>query len=186
MTTATPTPLDIQWLRDQINTALASDGQPADAQPADAISLPRATVQLVACVLAAGHRPPQANRYKIANHDLRSQVIAELQRLASHGEAPSKTRWNEQRGSHLPTAAHCCRILGAAWPQLITEAGLRLNHYARRAAGLDDDPAAPPAAEPQPAILQAEDYVPLPVASSRTEVLTAGNVRITRTYHTIR
>lgn len=179
----TPTPLDHQWLQSQVVGALSATTDPH-------ITLPRATVELMACVLdqAAGAQPALASRYHINAEQLRPVVIGELQRLASAGEAPSKSRWDVQRLRSLPTAQHVCRVLGIGWPALVREAGLRLSPYARRYA---DDETGEMAAvtasddEPEPVVVE-DDSSDWPVVNSRTEVVTVGNMRITREFHMLR
>lgn len=179
MTTATPTPLDVQWLQQEIQTALT-------AGTAGTISLPRATVELVACVLDGGlpGRPALASRYSISPDDLQPAVLDELRRLARHGEAPSKARWDVLRSSNLPSAAHTCRVLGVNWPQLVVAAGLQLNPHARRFAPADTGELPPD--EPRPPVLTEDDYDVLPIAAKRTETRTVGQVRVTSTYYTLR
>ncbi len=187
-TMPTPTPLDLQWLQQQLHAALAP-GEPV-------ITLPRPTVELITCALAtiASAQPPAlATRYNIPPADLRPAVLAELQRLAIDGEAPSKGRWDMQRVRSLPSAQHICRLLPEGWPGLVAAAGLRTNPYARRYnSDASDDSSQPPAATSSPAArppahLQPEDYGGiLQTTGSRVETVTAGAIRITRTYHTIR
>lgn len=183
----TPTPLDCKWLHQQITRALAAAGD------ASTIALPRPTVELMVCVLDVttdGYvRPTKAVRYQIDDADLRPTVLLELKRLATpDGEAPSKSRWDQQRQTGLPTAQHLCRILGERWPHLCLEAGLLLNRHAQRSAWRVD--AQPPAAEEDAAeqapILTEDDYGELAVTSRRTEIVTAGNIRTTRVYNMLR
>lgn len=184
-TTATPTPLDVQWLQEQISAALAAAG----AAPTARIDLPRATVELVACVLHTHAPPARASRYNWDSAALRPAVLAELRRLANDGEAPSKRRWDAERPPDLPTAQHICRILATRWQTLALAAGLRLNHWARRI--VERDPAGAPAgdmddADDQPPILQREDYDDLVTVGERTEIRTVGNIQTTRTYYLLR
>lgn len=179
----TPTPLDHQWLQSQVAGALS---ETAD----ESITLPRSTVELMACVLdqAASGQPALASRYNISAEELRPAVLTEMARLADNGEAPSKSRWDVQRLRSLPTAQHVCRVLGIGWPALVREAGLRLSPYARRYA--DDETGEAPAAaaeteEPNPVVVE-DDSSDWPVVRSRTEVVTVGNVRITREIHMLR
>lgn len=178
----TPTPLDHQWLQRQVSGALSET-------TAEQITLPRSTVELMACVLdhTAGAQPALASRYHITAEQLRSVVLSELQRLAVAGEAPSKSRWDVQRLRSLPTAQHICRVLGIGWPALVRESGLRLSPYARRFA--DDDigeVAEEPAAVEEPDPVIEDDAADWPVLHSRTEIVTVGNVRITREIHMLR
>lgn len=177
-----PTPLDHQWLQRQVAGALA---ETTDAH----ITLPRPTVELMACVLdqAAGAQPALASRYHISAEQLRPAVLAEIARLAVEGEAPSKSRWDAQRLRSLPTAQHVCRVLAVGWPALVRETGLRMSPYARRFSAETGEVSAEPleAAEPDP-VLTEDDYSDWPVTRSRTEVVTVGNLRITREIHMLR
>lgn len=180
----TPTPMDQEWLQRHVARALSESTD-------EHITLPRSIVELIACVLdrpAAGTQPALASRYHIGAEQLRPAVLAEMQRLANAGEAPSKSRWDVQRLRSLPTAQHVCRVLGIGWPALVREAGLRLNPHARRFADETGEiPAELPEGdeEPEP-VLTEDDYSDWPVVRSRTETLTVGKVRITREYHTLR
>lgn len=180
---ATPTPLDTRWLHQQLTSALAAHPAP-DAH----IALPRSTVELMACVLERHTQPDQtskAGRYHIDAAALRPAVLAELQRLAHDGEAPSKRRFDIQRRRDLPCAQHASYILKTPWMQLISEAGLRHNRWARRFAAADADDL--PAEQPdEPPILDADDYDGYTVLHTRTEVITVGNIKTTRVYHALR
>lgn len=180
----TPTPLDHQWLQSQVAGALS-------ATTDEHITLPRSTVELMACVLdqSAGASPALASRYHINAEQLRPVVLGELQRLATAGEAPSKSRWDVQRLRSLPTAQHVCRVLGIGWPALVREAGLRLSPYARRFA--DDtgevEPEQPAVDDEEPEPVPTEDdSSEWPVVASRTETVIVGNIRITRQFHMLR
>lgn len=179
----TPTPMDHQWLQRQVAGALSDT---TDAH----ITLPRSTVELMACVLdqAAGAQPALASRYHINAEQLRPVVLAEIARLAIDGEAPSKSRWDVQRLRSLPTAQHICRVLGMGWPALVRETGLRMSPYARRFANETGEVAAEqlePDDEVEP-VLTEDDYSDWEVVRSRTETVIAGNVRIIREYHMLR
>jgi hypothetical protein len=183
----TPTPLDIQWLQRAVSVALA------DAQPGAPITLPRSTVELMACVLNLGAVPQQpalASRYQIPAAELRAAVLGEMRRLATEGVAPSKSRWDMQRQRSLPTAQHVCRVLDDRWPNLVQAAGLTLSPYARRFADgvetgeitlveQDGDGDGRAAATD-------DDTDEWPVVQTRTEVSVQGNIRITREYHMLR
>jgi hypothetical protein len=179
----TPTPLDIQWLHREVVGALA------DTQPGAPVTLPRSTVELMACVLNLGAVPQQpalASRYQIPAAELRAAVLGEMRRLATEGVAPSKSRWDMQRQRSLPTAQHVCRVLDDRWPNLVQAAGLTLSPYARRFA--DDTgevTAAVDIADGEPAATE-DDTDEWPVVQTRTEVSVQGNIRITREYHMLR
>lgn len=177
------TPMDQQWLQRQVADALSVTTD-------EDITLPRSTVELIACVLgkAAGAQPALASRYHISAEELRPVVLAEMARLANKGEAPSKSRWDVQRLRSLPTAQHVCRMLGIGWLALVREAGLRLSPYARRY--VDDEPGEmpsnTPASDDEPEPVAIDDSSDWPVVASRTEVITVGNIRITREIHMLR
>lgn len=176
-----PTEYDYQWLANQLDTALAAaDGE----QP---ITISRTTAELAAAVV--GHwldqRPVRAARYNIDAASLQPAVAAELNRLASGGEAPSKARWDIHRQRSLPTAQHICRALGQNWIAIAAGAGLRPNRYAQRS--IAAEPASPAAAEPQPPVLDEYTYcADWPIVGSRTETTIVGNIRTTRQYLSLR
>lgn len=179
----TPTPMDTQWLQREIADALSET-------TGEEITLSRAAVELMACVLdqAAGAQPALASRYHIGAEQLRPAVIAEMHRLATAGEAPSKSRWDVQRLRSLPTAQHVCRVLGIGWPALVREAGLRPSPYARRYADDSSEMAADGRKsdeDPEPVAIE-YDSSDWPVVRSHTEVVTLGNIRIIREFHMLR
>lgn len=179
----TPTPMDQQWLQRHVARALSESAD-------ENITLPRSTVELIACVLdqPAVAQPALASRYHISAEELRPAVVAEMQRLASAGVAPSKSRWDVQRRRSLPTAQHVCRVLAIGWPALVREAGLRLSPYARRFAADDTGEMTTdePAIDDEPDQVPADDSSDWPVVRSRTEIVTVGNIRITREIHMLR
>ena len=179
----TPTPLDQQWLQSEVADALSET-------TGEFITLPRATVELMACVLdqVAGGAPALASRYHISAEELRPAVLAEMARLANHGEAPSKSRWDVQRLRSLPTAQHICRVLSTGWPALVRESGLRLSPYARRYVddGTGETADLAPTDDDEPEPVASDDSTDWPVVRSRTEVVQVGNIRITREFHMLR
>lgn len=173
-----PTGYDYQWLANQLQNALSTDD--------DQITITRTTGELLASVVAhwLDQRPTRAARYNIDAASLQPAVAAELNRLASGGEAPSKARWDIHRQRTLPSAQHICRELGQNWTAIATAAGLRPNRYARHG---DDCDGARQMDPDQAPVLDEDTYcADWPTIASRTEVITAGNIRTTREYHTLR
>ncbi len=66
--------------------------------------------------------------------DLQARCIAELQRLATDGKAPTKETWDDLRNWELPASKSMLERLDMSWSDLITAAGL---HRARRAKGFN-------------------------------------------------
>lgn len=161
----TPTPLDTLWLRRQLVSALAG----APAVPSAGIQLRRDMVEMLMAALdrSAAPTPDERRRYDWTADDLRPAVHTEMQRLQAGGKAPSKGRWDEQRDRRLPTASHCCSVLGVSWSALAIAAGLAPQRFRADAPDLDDlFPGLPPAPPESDAPPEPDG---LPVVRTRTE-----------------
>lgn len=170
----TPTPLDISWLKQQLETALAKGDS--------TVVLSRGAVELALYIV---ERPLHQQRYDIDNDVLKCAMLAELRRLAKGNEAPSKGRWDAQRDRALPSAQHCCYRLNRRWVDLVKEAGLELGPHAQRYYNGDDDtPSGTPTNIMYDDPFDGADTLAYTARSVAT--VTVGNQRITRETYSLR
>lgn len=124
----------------------------------------------------------RGTRYNWNADELRPAFVAELQRLAANGKAPSKARWDNERARTLPTSQHCATILGLRWSALATMAGLTPQRSpSDELRDADVLPDLPPVATSDTAGADG-----LQALRTRTEVHESGGRRITREYHLLR
>ncbi len=165
----TPTHTDVMLLRNVLVNELA-------AVPADPGVLVPLRREFVEQILHALRHPRRTTDHWDAE-TLRPSVLAEMRRLSPSGSGVSKQRWDQQRNDVLPPSQRLCRMLNAAWSELIAEAGLKPNPYSRR---YEDDynPALDePSADPESSPCELDDHDGLEVASVRVEVRQTAHVR---------
>ena len=73
---------------------------------------------------APGNISPDSGTPRYRGKWTLQQVIRRLRELAIEGEAPSKDRWDQQRGPKMPSA-YTIVAAGHPWAELVGQAGLR-------------------------------------------------------------